>query len=455
MARFDARKAAQDAKDKRRQQLCAAAAAVNGSTDKRVLRHYAKVYGVPKETLRRYCQRIPAWHQNRVFTEAQEEEIQDIVINRAEKFLGMTRTEVKELAFAFAKVYKIKCPLTWHKEEKAGEDWLLGFFDRHPQLSCRRSESISVNRARGFRFGAVQKFYDNVAHVINAFSIPPERVYNADETAVFTSPTHQPPVVAAKGARNVGHLTSAERGQLTTALCAFNCDGESVPPLFIFNRARMDPTLLVGAPPGSVGFANPGGWICTKYFIRYLTHFAYWTNASRSNPVLLILDNHSSHRVAATAVVARSLGVHLVTLPPHTSHKLQPCDVGVYGPLKVYHNQALNGWMVAHPGWPVTLANIMPIFAWAYAHAASPKNCASAFRSTGIVPFNGNKFKGTAVHIMCACRVLCACPVCCYRLIRLFLFPTCCMLCSRGFFAGGRGLIPSCRSQLTATRGCN
>eukprot|EP00918_Siedleckia_nematoides_P092490 GHVU01203106.1.p1 GENE.GHVU01203106.1~~GHVU01203106.1.p1 ORF type:complete len:240 (-),score=22.37 GHVU01203106.1:290-1009(-) len=146
MSRFNAKKVLEATKEKRRRQLCAAAAAVNGSKEPRVLRHFAAVYGVPKETLRRYCARVPTWHQNRVFTAAQEEEIEALIVKRVQNFLGMTRTDVKEFAFAFAKVYGIKCPPSWMKHEAAGEDWLLGFLERHPSIPARRSESVSVDR---------------------------------------------------------------------------------------------------------------------------------------------------------------------------------------------------------------------------------------------------------------------------------------------------------------------
>ena len=58
-------------------------------------------------------------------------------------------------------------------------------------------------------------------------------------------------------------------------------------------------------------------------------------------PVLLVLDGHGSHITIDVIEYARSNEVYLLCLPSHTSHILQPLDVGVsnhffQGMLSVY-----------------------------------------------------------------------------------------------------------------------
>ena len=53
-----------------------------------------------------------------------------------------------------------------------------------------------------------------------------------------------------------------------------------------------------------------------------------------TGPAVLFVDGHHSHLTLDLIQLARSKGVHLVCLPPHTTHLLQPLDVGVYGPVK-------------------------------------------------------------------------------------------------------------------------
>ena len=46
-----------------------------------------------------------------------------------------------------------------------------------------------------------------------------------------------------------------------------------------------------------------------------------------TSPVVLLFDGHHSH-------ITKSSNIHLVCLPAHTSHILQPMDVRVFGPMK-------------------------------------------------------------------------------------------------------------------------
>lgn len=51
-----------------------------------------------------------------------------------------------------------------------------------------------------------------------------------------------------------------------------------------------------------------------------------------NHPILLILDGHGSHETVKMIDLALSHGIIIFCLPPHTTHKLQPLDVGVFGP---------------------------------------------------------------------------------------------------------------------------
>lgn len=58
-------------------------------------------------------------------------------------------------------------------------------------------------------------------------------IYNVDETGV-TTVQNPKQVVTEKGKKQVGAITSAERGELVTVVCAVNAAGNAVPPMLIF-----------------------------------------------------------------------------------------------------------------------------------------------------------------------------------------------------------------------------
>ena len=49
-----------------------------------------------------------------------------------------------------------------------------------------------------------------------------------------------------------------------------------------------------------------------------------------SRRVVLIEDGHASHITIEVIELAKKNDVHLLCLPSHTSHILQPLDIGVF-----------------------------------------------------------------------------------------------------------------------------
>ena len=138
-----------------------------------------------------------------------------------------------------------------------------------------------------------------------------------------TVPTKTPKVVAAKGVKRVAKATSAERGKTVTITCCMNACGNFVPPAFIFPRVRMRPEFLDDAPPESLGVAEKKGWMNQEVFVQYLKHFVKHTRPTEEDPVLLVVDNHSSRMSLEAVEYCWQNHVAMLTLPPHSTHKIQ------------------------------------------------------------------------------------------------------------------------------------
>lgn len=88
-------------------------------------------------------------------------------------------------------------------------------------MSIRISEATS-SLARAFSFNKinVQKCFDNLKVILNRHSFSPGNIYNIDETGITTVQKSNK-IVARKGFKQIGRITSAERGTLVTYLRMF------------------------------------------------------------------------------------------------------------------------------------------------------------------------------------------------------------------------------------------
>ena len=268
---------------------------------------------------------------------------------------------------------------------------MWSFMKRH-NLSLRSPEATTLGRATSFNRATVGVFFKNISDIMDRYHFSPENIYNMDDTGCFTTQTPLK-VIALKGAEQVGAVTSAERGSLVTMIGTINAIGNTVPPYFIFPRSRfVKESMLAGAPVGSTGFAAKSEWINEEIFVKYLKHFIQFTKCCTENPVLLIMDNHASHISLTPSLMGRKHGIVMVTIHPHTSHKLQSLDRTVYGPFKRYYKAALDNWMRENPATTLSIYGVAQLAKQAFELAFTPRNILSGFRCSGICPLKPNVF---------------------------------------------------------------
>lgn len=321
-----------------------------------------------------------------------EEDLAKQLATLADMFYGVSVEQCRKMAYTMAVANKIDIPSNWKDLEIAGYDWYLGFRKRH-KLSIRTPEATSMARATAFNKTTVKEFFDNLVQVNNKHAFPPERIFNMDETGCTTVQKPKQ-VLARQGQKQVGSITTAEWGELTTVVCTVSASGNHLPPMFIFPRVNMQHHFRFGGMPGAKGCASKSGWMTVEIFAEeYLDHLISHSNCTKENPILLILDNHGSHVSIQAVQKAKDNGITLLTIPPHTSHKLQPLDISVYGPFKGYFNRAMDDWMRNNPGQLVRIGNMSQLVKYAMLNSMTPRNIIAGFEKAGIYPINTEVFQ--------------------------------------------------------------
>jgi len=363
----------------------------------------ARNTGIPRSTLQRYVKMSTEgqlhnyksnFNHRQVFSCENEEALLEYLITSSKMYHGLSCRDTRRLAYQFAmrnEDISSRMPQSWKVNEMAGEDWLTIFLKRHDAISLRKPEATSLARATAFNKTTVGGFFDKYEEVQRRYNFGPESIYNVDETGITT--VHVPgKVIAQKGVKQTGHITSAERGTLVTMCACVNALGNAIAPMFIFPRVHFKEYMLNEAPTGSIGTAHPSGWMTKENFFIFMAHFIKQTKCSKEKKVLLLLDNHDSHISIDVVDLCRDNGIVLLTLPPHCSHKLQPLDRTTFGAFKRYYNAACNSEMLANPGQTITIYKIAKLAGVAFPKAFTPITIKSGFRVSGCFPIDRDVF---------------------------------------------------------------
>lgn len=364
------------------------------------VRQAAKVRGIPRGTLRSNLKKMerqddpifePNYRHSMIFTVAQEQVLADYLLQCSKRFHGLTPKSFRELCYKVAKANGMTYPAKWDEEKIAGREWHFGFMRRHPDLSLRQAEATSLARATAFNHHTVGAFFNLLETSYAELSVTGAQIFNLDETGITT--VHKvPKVIAAKGVKQIGQVTSRERGELVTMCCAISASGTAIPPVFIFPRKNFRDLMMNGAPEGSLGLAYQSGWMTSENFVLVIDHLIKNIRPSKDYPVIVTMDNHESHISYEALEKAKDNYIRIITLPPHTSNKTQPLDRTIFGPLKGAFNKAANSWMLRNPGKTLTIYQLAELGGSAFMKAATPINIASGFRVSGVWPLNKDVF---------------------------------------------------------------
>ncbi|KAG5280574.1 hypothetical protein AALO_G00061680 [Alosa alosa] len=203
-----------------------------------------------------------------------------------------------------------------------GVRWYHCFKKRHAAISMN---SVNIDRLRStcVTLEPVIHFFDLLEKTVNEHGLrnKPAQVYHCDKTELMSQRETKHPSLQAPSTRD--HVS---------ILACFNAAGEDIPPLIIYPKYFPGGQYTTGGPPNALYGKSPDGNMDSKLFLRWLQHFIL--HARQERPLLLIFDGHKAHPSPPVVEAAKREGVILLHLPRHTSHVLQPLEVGFFGHLE-------------------------------------------------------------------------------------------------------------------------
>ena len=137
--------------------------------------------------------------------------------------------------------------------------------------------------------------------------------------------------------------------------------------------------------------ASENGWSSNAFGLRWLTQVfdPETRERARGRRRLLIVDGHSLHINIGFLEACDTLRIVVLILPPHSTHRLQPLDVGLFLPLALRYSQKLQKILDnSHGMTRMTKRLFWEVFKEAWDLTFTEKNITSAFKKTGIWPLD-------------------------------------------------------------------
>ena len=334
---------------------------------------------------------MPQENFNKVFNKNEEAMLCQYAIQVARLFYGMTRKEFRRLAYDYAVACKCSnIPANWHATQLANENWYYSFMQRHPNLTLKSPEGMSIARIASFNKVNVATFFTAYTSAMEKYEFTPDRIFNVDESSIST--VVKPVKVLCESGQPVAAQITRERGASMTFVGIINAAGQFLPPVFIIGRKRANDEFLRGTIHGTKAIFHESGWMNGECWLQTIQHIHEKTNSTPENKILLIMDNAECHMTIGAVKYAIDNGIVIVTLPPHTTARLQPLDVSIYGPFKTCYRVMVHDYQLSHPHTPIREQQVPEMACNAWIKACTPANVLSGFRSTGIWPINRDIF---------------------------------------------------------------
>jgi hypothetical protein len=349
------------------------------------LRAAAKIYSVDHTKLSRRQRGIrprrDTTANSRKMTDLEESVILEYILDLDSKGFPPRLSGVEDMANRL---------LADRDAPRVGTRWAANFVKRHPELTTRFNRRYDYQRALCEDSELICGWFSLVRNTILKHGIQEADIYNFDETGFAMGVISTAMVITS--AERSGRARTKQPGnrEWVTVIQGVNALGWAIPPFIILKgkyhlQSWYDDSPL---PDNWILATSDNGWTTNERGLEWVRHFDHHTKSRTIGAHrLLILDGHDSHHSTDFEIYCKKNDIITLCMPPHSSHILQPLDIGYFSPLKAGYGKQIENMMRANITH-ITKEAFLSAFYKAYQAAMTKQNIQGGFRGAGIVPFN-------------------------------------------------------------------
>jgi hypothetical protein len=270
-----------------------------------------------------------------------------------------------------------------------GKNWVSTFTNRREEIKTRYARRYNHSRAQCEDPKIIKGWFDSLQRIQMQYGISHEDIYNFDETGFAMGLIATTKVVTRANMPGKPHLIQPGNREWVTTIECVNTTGWVLPSCIIFKGKvhiegwYQDHTL----PPDWRVEVSQNGWTTDEIGLRWLQKVFIPATTSRTvgRYRLLILDGHGSHLTPGFDKACRDNDIIAICMPAHSSHLLQPLDVGCFGPLKRAYGGLVEQKM--RLGYNhIDKFDFLRAYPAAHLEVFTPLNIQNGFAAAGIYP---------------------------------------------------------------------
>ncbi|KAK8069269.1 transposase [Apiospora phragmitis] len=279
-----------------------------------------------------------------------------------------------------------------------GKHWVERFIARHPSIGAALSKRMDFLRLNATSAEKIIEFFERLNNPILE-SIPPEFRFNVDEIGNQLGCGTNMMVIGPAGMKRILVADSPNREWASAVECN-NALGRALPPLIIFKGQWVqqqwfpeEEDSLTDAMEDWVFAASPKGWTNKELALVWLNEvFIPHTKPENEDQWrLIILDGHASHASEDFIMTCLKHKIWLLFLPAHSSHLLQPLDLGPFSVLKDTYHRKVTLHCMGLNNMNMSKRDFLRCYEPARRFAFRPHIITGGWAATGIFPRDINK----------------------------------------------------------------
>jgi len=273
-------------------------------------------------------------------------------------------------------------------DKPVGINWPQKFLKRHPQIKTAYIPPLDKERAMAQDPAILAGWFNLFQSLKEEHGIEIEDIYNMDEKGFMQGVIAKLRVMISKYEKKA-HMTQCGNREWVSLIECISMDGRVLKPWIIFKGKVQQKAWFEVLKEGHIAVSE-NGWTDNELGLAWIRKcFDPETKICQKGEYrMLLIDGHASHIATQVIDYCVSQKIILLCLPAHTTHLLQPLDVGVFAPLATAYKAHVQRITRLGTSYSIDKTDFLELYQLARHEAITPLNIRKSWTATGLLPFS-------------------------------------------------------------------